>query len=303
MTTTEFTRPMDRVAADALVSAYQEMTARDIYPGASTPERFARWFYAQEQEQKYDIGCPDAYDYRALVYGVMALRYLCAVEPEGAGTAAYGYRRHHVHPPEPQGGSAMTATDREQDFGPDDIEQWFWVRARWVIDLLRSGLNVAVIGVSGMGKSVTMNYAETMLAEYGLTEHVRFFYTTSATPPTTHPTVTGEASEDAVNADYRSTAQRNHDASNAKLQIWHGCGDAPTEPACAASSPGRPVSTSTRTAPVRGHCLRTRVQSVPSAWTTAHSRAVGDREFDAGHRMRNAPGQLHKEHLQPVGIQ
>ena len=50
------------------------------------------------------------------------------------------------------------------------------MRARWVVDLLRSGMNVAVIGVSGMGKSVTMHYAEAMLAQYGLTEHVRFFY-------------------------------------------------------------------------------------------------------------------------------
>ena len=60
--------------------------------------------------------------------------------------------------------------------GPDDIEQWFWVRARWVVDLLRSGMNVGDIGMSGMGKSVTMHYAESMLAAHGLTECVRFFY-------------------------------------------------------------------------------------------------------------------------------
>ena len=60
--------------------------------------------------------------------------------------------------------------------GPDDIEQWFWVRARWVVDLLRSGMNVGDIGTSGMGKSVTMHYAESMLASHGLTECVRFFY-------------------------------------------------------------------------------------------------------------------------------
>jgi hypothetical protein len=58
----------------------------------------------------------------------------------------------------------------------EDIEQWFRVRAQWVVDLLRSGMSVAVIGPSGMGKSTTMDYAEQMLAEHGgLAERVRFF--------------------------------------------------------------------------------------------------------------------------------
>jgi hypothetical protein len=59
---------------------------------------------------------------------------------------------------------------------PDDVEQWFWVRARWIVDLLRSGMSVAVIGTSGIGKSVTMHRVEDMLGEHGLTERVRFFY-------------------------------------------------------------------------------------------------------------------------------
>lgn len=58
----------------------------------------------------------------------------------------------------------------------DTIEQWFQVRAQWVIDLLRSGMSVAVIGPVGIGKSVTMDRAEQMLAEHGgLAERVRFF--------------------------------------------------------------------------------------------------------------------------------
>ena len=70
--------------AEALESAYREMSARDIYPGERTPQKFARWFYAQEEDQRYNIGCPDAHDRRALVYGVIALRYLCSVEHEAA---------------------------------------------------------------------------------------------------------------------------------------------------------------------------------------------------------------------------
>ena len=86
----------------------------------------------------------------------------------------------------------MTTTTTRDPFGPEgvkarqdwedgaaaDIEQWYWVRARWVVDLLRSGMNVAVIGVCGMGKSTVMHYVEkTMLPEHdGLTDRVRFFY-------------------------------------------------------------------------------------------------------------------------------
>ena len=45
-----------------------------------------------------------------------------------------------------------------------------------MVDLLRSGMNVAVIGKSGIGKSITMRHVEDMLAEHGLTDRVRFFY-------------------------------------------------------------------------------------------------------------------------------
>jgi hypothetical protein len=49
----------------------------------------------------------------------------------------------------------MTTTENNSTGVADyDIEQWYRQRARWVIDLLRCGMSVAVIGKSGMGKSV-----------------------------------------------------------------------------------------------------------------------------------------------------
>ena len=71
--------------------------------------------------------------------------------------------------------AAIDRRQRARGFDPDNIEQWFWVRAQWVVDLLRSGMNVAVIGKVGIGKSITMHHVEDMLAEHGLTDRVRFF--------------------------------------------------------------------------------------------------------------------------------
>ena len=39
------------------------------------------------------------------------------------------------------------------------------------------------------------------------------------------PTVEGEPSDEAVNADTRTTAQRNHDAFTAGSEKWHRCND------------------------------------------------------------------------------
>ena len=83
-TTNGSTRPMVRASAEALVSAYREMQAHDIYPGMPTPLEFAQWFWDEEESRRFHIGCSDCRDRRALVYGVTALRFLCAVEHEAA---------------------------------------------------------------------------------------------------------------------------------------------------------------------------------------------------------------------------
>jgi hypothetical protein len=69
---------------DQLRSAYAKLTSRGIYPGMPDADSFAQWFWDQENELRFDIGCPDFSDRRALVYGWLGLQRLCGVERKTA---------------------------------------------------------------------------------------------------------------------------------------------------------------------------------------------------------------------------
>ncbi|TXH21480.1 MAG: hypothetical protein E6R06_19695 [Mycobacterium sp.] len=76
---------LPREVYSQLIDAYGQVAGafgEDVEP--SDAAAFARRFWKWEDDQFFDIGCPDFGDRPALVFGVIGLQALCGVERDDA---------------------------------------------------------------------------------------------------------------------------------------------------------------------------------------------------------------------------
>lgn len=92
--TTTFTSPIGRDTIDQITDTYRQMTELDYHPSAPSDgsgnitgdidvprdaHRYAKRWWAEEDRQVFDIGCPDYRNRPAFIFAIEAARIMCGM--------------------------------------------------------------------------------------------------------------------------------------------------------------------------------------------------------------------------------